>query len=181
VGAYISQITSTGTPVCTLVSATTLGGGFLSSAVFLSQSASTVFGTAGVDVSSSAFTDVPGLTANLNVTSSGLVFISTDGGVGITCGTANCAAQVDVAVVVDGTPLPRGAFERLFVADNGAVVQEPTAYWSMSQAIPFATGSHQIKVQARLFSSTNTGGSATVSGGDGAVLQGALTVLILKR
>jgi hypothetical protein len=150
------------------------------------QGGVTAFGTGSVTVTGFAFADVPGLTTTFTVpaTANGtVVYISTDGGVGpaLTCTVASCSVLVDINIVVDGASVPHGGFQRLSCFDNAAVWQGPTAFWSMSQMLALAPGVHTVKVQARLAGSFNAPGGALVSSGDGTIIQGELSTLVINK
>jgi hypothetical protein len=85
---------------------------------------------------------------------------------------------VDVALAIDGALTANGSYKRIVAANTTGIVQM-FAYFDMSQAIPLAPGAHTIKLVA-----AGTGGSsssALVSGDSNSVLQGELTVTILKK
>ena len=150
------------------------------------QSALTVFGTSSLSASAFVFADVPGLTQIITVPATvngSIVYISTDGGVtpGSGCQLSSCSVVVDVSLKVDGLPLPHGAFQRVSVFDNAAVWPGPTGSWGIAQAVPLGPGSHTISVIARLAGQFNGGGLGLVSGGDGTITQGELSVLILNK
>jgi len=150
------------------------------------QAGSTVFGTASLTVTAFTFADVPGLNTTVTVPSTpggSFVYISTDGGVGpaLTCTVASCSVIVDVTLVVDGATLPHAGFQRISCFDNAAVWQAPTAFWSMSQVLTLAPGAHTIRVQARLAGSFNAPGGALVSSGDGTIIQGELSALVINK
>jgi len=145
-----------------------------------------VFGTGSLTVTAFTFADVPGLNTVITVpaTANGsFVYISTDGGVGpaFTCTVASCSVIVDVVLMVDGAPPAHAGLQRISCFDNAAIWQLPTAFWSMSQVINLAPGPHTIKVQARLAGSLNASGGAIVSAGDGTIIQGELTTLVLDK
>jgi hypothetical protein len=144
-----------------------------------------VFGTAGLVLTTTTFTGVPGLTTTVKVpvTANGsVVYIETDGGVGVpnACGNSACLVIVDVEIVVDGAPLPHGGYQRIVTQANDAVFAAPTAYWSMAQAVSLAAGTHSITVEASLVGTFAEPG-ALVSGGDASVLQGELTALVVNK
>jgi len=145
-----------------------------------------VFGTGSLTVTGFTFADVPGLSTTITVpvTPNGtFVYISTDGGVGpaLTCTVASCSVLVDISLMVDGVPMPHAGFQRISCFDNAAVWQGPTAFWSMSQVVTLAPGVHTIKVQARLAGSFNAPGGALVSAGDGTIIQGELSALVINK
>jgi hypothetical protein len=116
------------------------------------QDATSVYGTASLTVTTFTLVDIPGLTTTVTVPANSVLYISTDGGVTLanTATVASASAQVDIALLIDGSVVPRGGFHRLSVFDNTAVWQDPIENWSMAVTAPLAPGNHTIKVQARL-------------------------------
>jgi hypothetical protein len=143
------------------------------------QNATTGFGTASVTISpTTGFTDLPGLSQSLTVPSNAVVNVSADGGVETTSNATTGYSVVDVALAIDGVLTADGGYKRITAANTTGLVQM-FAYFGMSQAISLTPGAHTIKVVA-----AGTGGgssSALVSGDSNSVLQGELTVTILKK
>jgi len=85
---------------------------------------------------------------------------------------------VDVALVIDGVVAANGGYKRIVAANTTGIVTMISNF-DMSQAIPLTPGAHTIKVAAK----GNGGASspALVSGDSTSVLQGELTVTIVKK
>jgi hypothetical protein len=150
------------------------------------QTGATVFGTGEFNITSFTFANVPGLTTMITVpvTANGsFVYIESDGGVAFAtmCTNARCSIIADVQLLVDGAPLPHGGFQRISCLDNTAIWVDVSTYWSMAQVVSLAPGTHTITVQARLNNSLFQPLGGVVSGGDGDVLQGELTALVLNQ
>ena len=142
------------------------------------QNGTTVYGTAALSVTSAtAFTLVPGLTQTFSVPSNSVVYVSTDGGVATTSAAATGFSVVDVSIFVDGVVLANAGSRRIFVTNNGGVVNV-VANWSMSLSLPLTAGSHTILVACQ---GDGVGSNAVVSGDSSSLLQGQLTVLILRK
>jgi hypothetical protein len=105
------------------------------------------------------------------------VYIATDGGAGTQSISPTGFSSVDIVLFIDGAVVPSGAYQRHIVVNNGGIVGV-FGYWSMSQSIALTAGTHTIAVQA---AGTGIGSNATVSGDTTSVIQGELTVLILKK
>jgi hypothetical protein len=147
----------------------------------LGQASTTVYGSTSVTVANAAFVLVPGLTQTINVPANSVVQISTDGGIQVNSTSATAFSAVDVALFIDGVNVSDGNFKRLFALNNaqtasvGALAIEN---WSFGTSRVLTPGTHTITVQTRLaFGNT----AAVVSGNNTSVLQGSLTVTILKN
>ena len=121
------------------------------------------------------FVAVPGLTQTVTVPPNARVLISTDGGVVNNNTTTTQAAYVDIEVFIDGVSSER--VHRLFV--HSVPGQNGFEYWSLASAHPLGPGSHTILVATRL-NLAAPGSAISVSGDGNSVLQGALTVTVLK-
>ena len=139
------------------------------------QSVNTVFGTGQVTPATVGFVAVPGLTQTVTVPPNARVLISTDGGVVNNNTTTTQAAYVDIEVFIDGVSSER--VHRLFV--HSVPGQNGFEYWSLASAHPLGPGSHTILVATRL-NLAAPGSAISVSGDGNSVLQGALTVTVLK-
>lgn len=152
------------------------------------QSAITVFGTSGLTVTTTTLAIVPGLSSTVFVPANSVVYIATDGGLAPTSVAAGATTVVDVVLEIDGTIVPNGGFDRvpatnMAVTNGGSTTVVGFSRWILTQAATLTTGSHTIAVAAALapaggiaFSSN----SATVSGNNNSVLQGQLTIVIVK-
>jgi hypothetical protein len=165
-GSAIRSIAADGTVTCESDDATT------------GQDATSVFGSNPLTVTPAASpTLIPGLTQTVNVPTNSRVFIATDGGIQSSSSNASGFALVDVSIVIDGVATSNGGLRRVACADTPAFPLMVCA-WSMSLAQPLAAGSHTVAVFAQ---GTGVGTNATVSGNSSSVLQGELTVLVLKQ
>lgn len=139
----------------------------------LGQSSITSYGTNGgiLDGSfpSGTFFSLPGLTRTLIVPANAVVNIASDGGMlaNLTAGTT----LIDVALIIDGFFVANGGYQRITCTTNNF------SFWSFSQAVTLAAGSHTILIAGAWFS----GNSVTINGNGTSVLQGELTVTALKQ
>jgi hypothetical protein len=141
------------------------------------QNTTTVFGTAGLVVTSaSPFTLIPGLTQVVTVPASSRINMSTDGGVQTTSGLTTGFSSVDIVLVVDGLFPANGGYRRILPLNNGGITGV-FQYWAISQSQTLTAGNHTIQVFA---AGTGIGSNANVSGNNTSVLQGELTVEIQK-
>jgi hypothetical protein len=144
------------------------------------QNATTVFGvtTLSLPSVSEVYTMVPGLSQTITVPANSFVYISTDGGVAVNSGTADAGSAVDVGLFVDGNLV--GNARRLLPRNTsvapGTVLMAGFETWSMALSTELAESTHTIDVGARLAD----GARAVVSANSG-VLQGKLTILIVKK
>jgi hypothetical protein len=144
------------------------------------QNATTAFGTTALSLTtvSETYTAVPGLSQAITVPANSVVYVSTDGGVAANSGTADAGATVDVALFVDGSLA--GSARRLLPRNTsgapGTALMAGFETWSMALSTDLSESTHTIEVGARLAD----GAPAVVSGSSG-VLQGKLTVLIVKK
>lgn len=157
---------------------THLGNG---SSLTLGQSGVMVTGTTALSVTSAttALTLIPGLSTTITVSGQTMVYIQTNGGVNTTSTTISGASALDIAIVVDGSVLGSGGYQRIY-ADNptgNATVTNWVANWNTSVILTLAAGSHTIEVQAVYVA----GSTATVSGIGNSIKQGTLTAMVLKN
>lgn len=141
------------------------------------QTGLSLFGTAGVSVSSAGYVQVPGLTTSVTVPASAVVYFATDGGITTQSTSTSGYSGVDIVLQVDGTNLTAGGYRRIYAA-NTAGLTSNIANWSLSAAVPNLTaGSHTFAVKAYW-----VGGSAATVGGDSlSVNQPTMSVLVLKQ
>ena len=85
---------------------------------------------------------------------------------------------MDIFLTIDGIIVANGGYQRITAA-NTSTVLSTVAPWSMAEVVNVAAGSHTFAVRA---AGVNIAGNAnaTVSGNNTTVLQGTLTVVILK-
>jgi hypothetical protein len=139
------------------------------------QTAVTVFGTGTINPGA-AFVTIPNLTTTIDVPAGARVLISTDGGVQTTSADSTGMSRVDVAFVVDGVPLPSGGYRRVIAQNTGGSTTAIENY-AMSTSLALPAGNHTIAVNAAL----QSGSAANVRGDSNSILQGQLTVTILKQ
>jgi hypothetical protein len=145
----------------------------------LGQDATIVLGTAGITVSNFTYTSVPGLTQTITVSSNSVVYISTQGGVICNSIATTGFSVVDIAISIDGSSPNTISYgiNRLFAVNTSTVVSV-IENWSIGRTVSLSPGSHTISVSTRLGSGNV---AAIVSGDASSVLQGQLTVIILKK
>jgi hypothetical protein len=134
------------------------------------QSAFSSYGAAAL-TPTSATQPVPGLLQTVSVPANSTVYITTDGGVMATGGTST-RPIVHLSLNIDGAPVGNGGYRQ--VSPEGTTVDN----WTMAVTANLSAGTHQISVAASQPGGT---GSALVSENNNSVLQGALSVVILKR
>jgi hypothetical protein len=132
------------------------------------QSVNTVLGSGPV-VAPAFFTALPGLSMTITLTTDTVVYITTDGGVQVTGGSA----VIDLAVYVDGISVP----PTRRISSSGAPDDQYES-WSLGGSISLTAGSHTITVRAIQSSGA---GTATVGGATGSGQQGQLTTLIINQ
>ena len=145
----------------------------------LGQDAESVYGTAEMAVPgavSANSTLIPGLSLTVNVPANALVYVSSDGGAYTTSDVSNGWSFTDIGLFVDGTALQQGGDERLSMLNNANVVAD--GHWSLSEALQLPAGTHSFAVAA---DGGGSGSVAEVSGSEGNVDQGTLTVIILHQ
>lgn len=152
----------------------------LNSGGAIGQNAQTVYGTGSVTLMTlSPFTLVPGLTLNLNLSSTLMVYISTNGGITTTSLTTTGFSVVDVAIFIDGVEPVGGDWQRINISNTSSLVGQ-IGNWALSKSVMLSPGLHTIEVRA---SGSGIGGTAdaNVSSGPGTLTRGVLTVLVLKQ
>jgi hypothetical protein len=139
------------------------------------QSSTTYFTTAGVTISNNttAITALPGFPITVNYTTDTVIFVSGDVGVSVV-GNGNVNSVTDLVLFVDNAILPNGCFKRVYTTSSGNV---PFNYASFSQTLVLTAGTHTIGLAA----GNNSGSSVTVGGTAASVLQGELTITVLKK
>jgi collagen triple helix repeat protein len=147
------------------------------------QNATAVYGTAGLLVTSATFTVLPGLTQTIIVPANSVLYISTDGGAVTQSQAATAVSVVDVALFVDGSLTANAAYRRLVIANSsggpsGTVGQ--IVNWSFSDTLALAPGTHTIHVAAALAANGTSNSNAIVSGDNTTVLQGQLSIVVVK-
>lgn len=142
------------------------------------QSGGDAYGTASLAVTSSTttFTIIPGLTQTVNVPANSVLQISTNGGFFTNSILINGQSTVDVAIFIDGVAPTNGAWQR-FTAANTSGVANMINNFAMSKTAALSAGNHTIDVRVRYIS----GSSSTVGGNNTSVLQGTLSIVVLKK
>ncbi|MEI7801490.1 MAG: hypothetical protein WCI97_02475, partial [Bacteroidota bacterium] len=151
----------------------------IASVITLGQSTTSVFGTTGLVVPvNSAFNVIPGLSQIINVPAGYSAFITTAGGVVTSSATAGGYSVVDIIIGIDGGLSPNGGYQRVIVGNS--LVTSTFTNWAMHLAPILAPGVHTINVQA---AGPNQAGAVpcTVSSNNTSVLQGELTITIIKN
>jgi len=120
---------------------------------------------------------VSGLDVNISVPASGFVLLQSTGGMQTSVTGAGLFAVVEVTAYVDGT-IPQNGTRRRLTATNVSPTDRAAAYWSINQSLSLTPGTHNVKV-AVAYITGNT--NAVVSGVDGSLLQGTLSVTVLKN
>ena len=141
------------------------------------QSVTEVYGTAQiVPVVSAIYTLIPGLSQTINVPSNCRVLISTDGGVQCSLAGANFAT-VDIGIHVDGVISAQGG-QRRIVAANTTSLGQVISNWAITKSYNLSAGNHTIDVRVADLGSGSA--DANVSSGSAPLLQGTLTISIIK-
>ena len=148
-------------------------GGTLTAA--FGQTANTVYSTGTVNPGA-AFVLIPGLTQTINVPAGYQVYMSASGGVQTTSTTTTGFSRVDIVFGIDGSIVPAGNYRRVVAANTGGNTST-IENWHISSVASLSAGSHTIEV----FASLQAGSPANVSGNSTSVLQGDLTVVMIKN
>jgi hypothetical protein len=129
------------------------------------------------------FAVIPGMSTTINVPSvcasgstSCVVYISADGSVQTTSGLTSGVSRVDIALQIDGSLTPGGAYKRV-IAQNTDGSTQSIENWAFGYTVALTPGNHTIQVVASL----QSGSAATVGGNSSSVLQGRLTVINLRQ
>jgi hypothetical protein len=140
------------------------------------QSASTAYGNAQLTVTSSTFVAVPGLSQTISIPAGAVVYVATDGGIATTSALSSGFSAVSVALFVDGVLVSPGGYRRV-VATNNSGIGGTIETWSLSLVPAISAGLHTFEIRASL----SQGANALVSGDPSSILEGELTVMILKQ
>ncbi len=143
------------------------------------QSCTSVYGTAGINITSADTTIplkiIPGLTETVNVPVNSKLLISTNGAIGTTSGVAAGYSIVDLLVYIDGNYAGQGFYKRVVAANTTGL--QMLSNWSLTNSVVASPGNHTVDV--RVF--YGGGSTANVSGDNTSVLQGSLTVTVIKN
>lgn len=142
------------------------------------QNASDAYGTGSIAVakSSPTWVEIPGLFQSITVTPNSVISLYTDGAIQTTKISRSGFSAVDIAIFVDGVKSENAAHKKV-LAVNSAIAGQMIGNYSMGKVVSLSEGAHRIDVRARY----SAGETATVGGGISSVLQGVLTVIILKK
>lgn len=142
------------------------------------QTSTSYFTTASTAINTgTALTYLSGFPVNIDVPTNTTIMVSSDVGV-LTNNNGNAGfSMVDIVLLVDGTLLTNGGYQRVMPANN-ANTGGTIDYASFSQSIELTPGTHTIGLAA---AGTGVGNNATVGGDNTSVLQGEVTVTILKK
>jgi hypothetical protein len=144
----------------------------------LGQTVSTVFSNAGVTITpATTFTLIPNMTQTITIPANSFVYIASDGGIQTTATAATGFSNIDVALFADGVLLPNAAYARIHALNSAGLIGV-IQYWNFSTIAALTPGAHTITVQAR---GVGNGSNATVGGDNSTVMQGSLTVMIIKN
>lgn len=142
------------------------------------QSSTSYFTTASTAINTNTtLTYLSGFPVNIDVPTNTTTLITCDVGVLNNGNGANAFSMVDIVLMVDGAALTNGGYQRVMPANNnntGSTID----YASFSQSIELTPGTHTIGLAA---AGTGVGNNATVGGDNTSVLQGEVTVTILKK
>ena len=179
---YIQNTTAAQTADFNISGNGTIGGNLTVTGTLnalLGQNVTSAFGTGGASVTTAVWQIIPGLTQTITVpaNSNFHIFVTTDGGVQNT-GAADTSSIIDVAVHINAALLGNAGFKRLTVHNVNAMTGA-FEYWSMGSSLVLTPGTYTIDVRTRKSSSTTA--NATVSGNNTTVLQGHLTIFMLKK
>lgn len=142
------------------------------------QNSSSFFTTASLSVTTATgLTFLPGFPVTITVPANCVVNLASDCGFATTSVATSGFSLVDFALIVDGATLTDAGYQRA-TAQNNAGLTGAFEYASMSQTVALTAGSHTFGVAV---AGTGIGSTATVGGNSTSVLQGELTVTILKK
>ena len=149
----------------------------LTSSATIGQSATSYFNDNAVAISTATFVYASGYPVNITVPAGYTVILSGDIGVQTSSAATTGYSLVDVVLTIDGVVGPTdGAWQRITAQNNGGVVGV-FEYASFSQAFTLSAGVHTVGISGRI-----AGGSAATFGGNSSsVLQGELTVTMIKN
>jgi hypothetical protein len=141
--------------------------------------ATTVYGSASLSITSATttWTLVPGLTQTVNIPSaSSVIYIAADLGAQTTSASTTGGSTFDLVLQIDGTAVTNGTYKRVSIMNNGGFVQcyGTTAFSIVTTGL--SAGNHTFRVVGIY----GSGATATVSSSNAQVLQGSLTVMVLR-
>ncbi len=122
------------------------------------------------------FQQIPGLSTTVTVPANSAVLVSTYGGIQTQGALERDYSSVDIALHVNGSVPPQGAWQRVTAA-NTPGLSRTLAYWHITTVVQLPAGTHTFTVRAR----PNSGGVAASVGGDNTtVTQPELNVTVLR-
>jgi len=143
------------------------------------QSCNSVYGTSAITITSADTTIplkiIPGLTETVNVPANSKLLISTCGAISTTSGVAAGYSIVDLLVYVDGAYAGQGFYKRVVAANTTGL--QMLSNWSLTNSVAASAGNHTVDVRVVY----GGGSTADVSGDNTSVLQGSLTVTVIKN
>jgi hypothetical protein len=150
----------------------------LTSSTNIGQSSTSSFNTGSITLNNGAgFFYATGYPVTVNIPANSTVLVTADIGVQTNSNSTAGYSTVDVALIVDGAFPADGVYQRLTVTNNGGVVF-CFDYSSISQAFSsLSAGNHTFGIAGQCVGGT----SATFGGNNTTVLQGEMTVTIIKK
>ena len=147
----------------------------------MGQSTTSVFGTSPLTINPGAttFVLIPNLSQTINIPSGYSILITTGGGVATSSGFGNAYSVADIAIFVDGIISANGGYQRLIIENTTFAYSFKN--WAIHMAPPGLTsGLHTISIRA---ADANQAGASSfnVSGDNTSVLQGELTITLIKN
>jgi len=145
------------------------------------QNVTDAYGTSTMTVPSTmtTFTVIPGLTQTITVPANCKVVIQTSGSM-VTQETGTTGYTVcNFAIHVDGVISPNAGYEKVCAANNDGLAGM-IAGWSFGKSYTLTAGSHTIDVRVKFAQGGPALASALVSSDNTGVMQGVLTVSIIK-
>jgi hypothetical protein len=141
--------------------------------------AATVYGTGSLSITSSTitWTLVPGLTQTVNIPStSSVIYIAADLGAQTTSASTTGGSTFDLVLQIDGVSVVNGTYKRVSIMNNGGFTNcyGTTAFSIVTTGL--SAGNHTFRVMGIY----GSGATATVSSSNTQVLQGSLTVMVLR-
>ena len=152
----------------------------LTSASTLGQSTTDYYSSGGLTVgSATGFTAIPGYPVTVNIPANTTVLLTGTVGVQTTSTSGTGYSSVDVVVVVDGSLLANGGYDRVTVGNNGGITQQ-IRYANFNVSFPSLTaGNHTFAFYS---AGAGSGGSnATVAGNNSSVLEATLSLTLIKK
>ena len=146
------------------------------SSSLIGQSATNYYSTAALTLATATVTYVPGFPVTITVPANSTVIMAVSIGAQTTATGTNGASVVDIIGLVDGAIPTNGAYQRLFITNNAAYTTQ-TRPVSFTEAFTLTAGSHTFGVGAYLAG----GSTVTVGGNNTSVLQGTMTLTIIKN